>query len=116
MPRAHRAHLEWTPGRFLNWAIEIGPATHDLVRHLLETKPHPEQGYRSCLGLLSLSKSYGKERLELACQRALALSSPTRRSVLSILRRWLDTVPPPDEEATITTRTHENVRGPAYYQ
>lgn len=116
MPKAHRAHLEWTPGRFLNWATEIGPSTRDLVRHLLELKSHPEQGYRSCLGLLSLSKQYGQERLELACQRALALCAPTRRSVLSILRRGLDQVPLPDQVTTPTLRTHENVRGAAYYQ
>ena len=116
MPRAHRAHLEWTPGRFLTWATTIGPATRDLVRHLLETRPHPEQGYRSCLGLLSLAKSYGAPRLELACERALALSSPTRRSVLSILRRGLDQLPLQTEERTQTIRSHENVRGAAYYQ
>ena len=116
MPKAHRAHLEWTPGRFLNWAVEIGPSTRDLVRHLLEQKSHPEQGYRSCLGLLGLSKQYGKDRLEAACQRALALSAPTRRSVLSILRRGLDQVALPDPEPTQPLRTHENVRGAAYYQ
>lgn len=116
MPKAHRAHLEWTPGRFLTWAIEIGPQTRDLVRHLLEQKSHPEQGYRSCLGLLGLSRRYGKDRLEAACQRALALSSPTRRSVLSILRRGLDQVPLPDEERTSTLPAHHNVRGAAYYQ
>lgn len=59
MPKAHRAHLEWTPGRYLTWAAESGPNTRDLVRHLLFRKPHPEQGYRSCLGLLSLSRRYG---------------------------------------------------------
>jgi transposase len=116
MPRSHRAHLEWTPGRFLNWATEIGPNTRDLIRHLLETKSHPEQGYRSCLGLLGLSRQYGQERLELACQRALALAAPTRRSVLSILRRGLDQVPLPTEERTQTIHSHENVRGSAYYQ
>lgn len=116
MPRAHRAHLEWTPGRFLTWASEVGPQTRDLVRHLLETKSHPEQGYRSCLGLLGLSRRYGKDRLEAACQRALALSSPTRRSVLSILRRGLDQMPLPDPETAQPLRTHENVRGAAYYQ
>jgi len=116
MPKAHRAHLEWTPGRFLNWAVEIGPSTRDLVRHLLNQKSHPEQGYRSCLGLLGLSKQYGKDRLEAACQRALALSAPTRRSVLSILRRGLDQVALPDPEPTQPLRTHENVRGAAYYQ
>ncbi|HEX6622836.1 MAG TPA: IS21 family transposase [Pyrinomonadaceae bacterium] len=116
MPKAHRAHLEWTPGRFLTWAVEVGPSTRDLVRHLLEGRPHPEMGYRSCLGLLSLAKQYGKERLETACARALALSSPTRRSVHSILRRGLDRLPPAGEEPLITIRAHENVRGPDYYR
>jgi len=63
MPKAHQKHLEWSVGRFLNWALDIGPATKDLVQHLLEKKPHPEQGYRACLGLLSLAKQYGKARL-----------------------------------------------------
>lgn len=115
MPKAHRAHLEWTPGRFLNWAVEIGPSTRDLVRHLLTHKPHPEMGYRSCLGLLTLAKRYGHDRLEAACGCALALGAPTRRSVVSILERGLDRLPP-DEDADVTIGTHENVRGPAYYQ
>jgi len=116
MPRAHRAHLEWTPGRFLTWASEIGPQTRDLVRYLLEQKSHPEQGYRSCLGLLGLGKRYGTDRLEAACERALALASPTRRSVLSILRRGLDQLPLPDPATTHPIRTHENVRGSDYYR
>ena len=115
MPKAHRAHMEWTPGRFLNWAVEIGPATRDLVRHLLTHKPHPEMGYRSCLGLLSLAKRFGKERLEVACHHALQLGSPTRRSVLSILERGLDRLPPAEEEASQPVGLHANVRGPAYY-
>lgn len=116
MPKAHRAHLEWTPGRFLTWAAEVGPETRDLVRHLLERKPHPEMGYRSCLGLLSLARQYGRERLEAACARALSLSAPTRRSVHSILQRGLDRLPPPGDEPAVTIRAHENVRGPAYYR
>jgi transposase len=118
MPKSHRAHLEWTPGRFLNWAISIGPHTRDLVDHLLTNRPHPEMGFRSCLGLLSLEKRFGKERLEAACQRALALSAPTRSSVLSILERGLDSQPLPDSdtEAADTPSVHENVRGAAYYQ
>ena len=118
MPKSHRAHLEWTPGRFLNWAIAIGPYTRDLVQHLLTNRPHPEMGFRSCLGLLSLEKKFGKPRLEAACQRALALGSPTRRSVLSILERGLDSqpLPEPDTEAAARPPVHENVRGAAYYQ
>jgi transposase len=116
MPKAHRAHMEWTPGRFLTWAAEIGPSTRDLVRLLLERRPHPEMGYRSCLGLLSLERRYGKERLEAACKRALSLNAPTRRSVHSILERGLDRLPPMGDEPVATRRAHENVRGPDYYR
>jgi transposase len=116
MPKAHRAHLEWTPGRFLTWAAEIGPSTRDLVRHLLFRKPHPEQGYRSCLGLLSLSRRYGAERLEKASERALLLGSPTRRSVDSILKQGVDRLPVVEEEAVRELPAHENVRGPGYYR
>jgi transposase len=118
MPKSHRAHLEWTPGRFLNWAISIGPSTRDLVQHLLTNRPHPEMGFRSCLGLLSLEKRFGNQRLDAACQRALALSAPTRSSVLSILEKGLDSQPLPesDTEAVAIPPVHENVRGAAYYQ
>jgi transposase len=118
MPKSHRAHLEWTPGRFLNWAITIGPFTRDLVEHLLTNRPHPEMGFRSCLGLLALEKRFGRERLEAASERALALSSPTRGSVLSILEKGLDSQPLPesDTEAAAIPLVHENVRGSAYYQ
>src|SRR5215471_16153286 len=90
MPKAHQRHLEWTPGRFLNWAHTIGPATRTLVQHLLEHRAHPEQGYRSCLGLLQLAKRYSAQRLEAPCQRAISLGAFTRRSVASILAHGLD--------------------------
>jgi transposase len=64
MPEAHRKHLQWTPGRLLNWAYVIGPGTRDVVRWQLEHRPHPEQGYRACLGLLNLARRYGEQRLE----------------------------------------------------
>lgn len=118
MPKAHRAHMEWTPGRFLNWAVEIGPSTRDIVRHLLTNKPHPEMGYRSCLGLLNLSKRYGKQRLEAACRRALWLGSPTRKSVLSILEKGLDQMPLVEEDFNQPSQSlgnHQNIRGAAYY-
>lgn len=118
MPKAHRAHLEWHPGRFLNWAISIGEKTRDLVQHLLNNRPHPEMGYRSCLGLLSLEKQYGKERLEAACTRAIALHSPTRSTVQSILKHGLENQALPVEEETSSKiiRVHENVRGADYYR
>jgi transposase len=118
MPKAHRAHMEWTPGRFLTWAHSIGPHTRDLVRHLLNNKPHPEMGYRSCLGLLSLAKQYGPERLEKATKRAFFLNSPTRSTVLSILKNGLENQPLQTEEERKehVIKEHENVRGAEYYQ
>ena len=117
MPAAHRAHLEWSPGRFLQWATDIGPATHQLVDHLLTDRPHPEMGYRSCLGLLSLARQYGHPRLEAACVRALAIGSRTRKSVLSILHGGLDRqpLPTPAAQTDWVGPDHDNLRGPAYY-
>jgi transposase len=115
MPKAHQKHSEWTPGRFLNWAIDIGPRTRDVVKHLLENRPHPEHGYRSCLGLLNLAKRYGEKRLEEACERALAVGAPTRKSVLSILENGLDKAALPTAETDEVTRLHDNVRGAKYY-
>ena len=117
MPQSHRAHLQWTPERFLNWAADIGPATTAMVKHLLTRRPHPEQGYRSCLGLLNLEKRYGRQRLEAACQRAQTIGSPTRKSVLSILAQGLDRLAPPAHEQTTLafTEAHPNLRGSDYY-
>jgi transposase len=116
MPKAHRAHMEWTPGRLLNWAVAVGPHTRDLVKHLLCNRPHPEMGYRSCLGLLNLAKRFGRERLEAACQRALQLGSPSRRSVVSLLEQGLDQLPLPETTTAQPLLRHENIRGPDYYQ
>jgi transposase len=116
MPASHRAHMEWTPGRLLNWGASIGPATGHVVNHLLSSKPHPEMGYRACLGLLSLARKYGNERLEAASLRALQIGSPTRRSVLSILQKGLDQqAASPDSQSELRLPDHENVRGPGYY-
>ena len=117
MPAAHRAHLEWTPNRFLRWSGDIGPSTQALVAHLLTDRPHPEMGYRSCLGLLSLARQYGHPRLEAACARALAIGSRTRKSVLSILRGGLDQQPLPtaSPQSDWISPDHDNLRGPAYY-
>jgi|SoiMethySBSTD1v2_1073268.scaffolds.fasta_scaffold40894_5 transposase len=118
MPSHHRAHSEWSPGRFLNWAVQIGPHTRDLVRGMLESRKHPELAYRSCLGLLALARQYKPERLEAACQRAIILGAMRQSSVRSILERGLDSQPlpeAPDEDAA-PPPVHENVRGAAYYQ
>lgn len=115
MPRSHRAHAEWTPVRLINWGASIGTNTCAVVEHLLKSKPHPEQGYRACLGLLALARQYGQGRLEAASTLAVKLQSPTRKSVLSILKTGRDQGPSaiPDP---FDLPEHPNVRGAKYYQ
>lgn len=114
MPRAHRKHLEWTPSRLIRWGQSIGVHTGVLVEKILESKPHPEMGYRSCLGILRLAKQYGPDRLEAACARGNAIGARSYRQIASILKHNLDRVAleTPDDEEPIE---HENVRGPDYY-
>jgi transposase len=115
MPQSHRAHAEWTPARLLNWGASIGVNTGAVVEHLLKSKPHPEQGYRTCLGLLSLARQYGQLRLEAASALAIKLRSPTRKSVLSILKTGRDQRQPLDTPEQPDLPAHPNVRGPKYY-
>ncbi len=92
MPSAHRAHAEWTPSRILAWAGKVGAATRELCEAILADRPHPEQGFRSCLGILRLGKRYGEVRLEAACNRALRVRARSYRHVESILKNGLDRV------------------------
>ncbi len=117
MPKAHRAHAEWSPARLLAWASEVGAQTAEVVSRILEAKPHPEQGYRACLGLQRLARRYTPERLEAACRRTLAINAPSYLSVESILKLGLDRIPMADEvEQTDVALVHENVRGADYYR
>jgi transposase len=114
MPKAHQHHLEWTPSRLIDWARTIGPQTAALVEAILADRPHPEQGYRSCLGILRLAKRYGPVRVEAACARAGLVAARSYRHVDSILKHGLDQVPlaaPP----ALRPFVHEHVRGPQYY-
>lgn len=114
-PASHQKHLEWTPSRLVGWAESVGPQTGKLVARLLAAKRHPEQGYRSCLGIMRLGKSYGSQRLEAAASRALACGACTYQSVKSILQSSLDQVPLEPAAADSATPTHQNLRGPGYY-
>jgi len=116
MPDAHRRHREWTPGRIISWAEKTGPATAKLAQGILDSRPHPEQGYRSCLGIVRLGERYGAERVEAACQRALAVRAFSYRSVESILKTGLDRQPLPTERPVRVHRRHQNLRGPGYYR
>jgi transposase len=115
MPKSHQAHLEWTPSRLIHWAEGVGVATAEVVRTILERKPHPEMGYRACLGILSLEKMYSKPRLEAASQRAVQLQAFSYQSLKSILKRSLDRQLVFDPEAVPPGPRHENLRGPLYY-
>ena len=116
MPASHREHRQWTPVKLIAWAERIGAATAGVVRWQMEHRAHPEQGYRSCLGLMRLCRQFGGERLEAACARAQSIRAPHYRSVKSILECGLDRQ---DSSllggATQPMPSHDNVRGPGYY-
>jgi len=114
MPKAHRDYAEWTPERLVRWASEIGTSTSDLIAAILSKKVHPQQGFRSCLGIIALSKNFGKERVEAACKRALAIGGTSLGSVKSILQTGLDKKPLPEPRHAAPIN-HSNIRGSEYY-
>ena len=114
MPSSHQRYADWTPERITRQAGEIGPKTSALVEIILRERTHPEQGFRACVGIMRLVKSYGAERLEAACGRALEIGARSYSSVNSILKTNRDRqrrAPPTDEPAII----HDNIRGPRYF-
>ena len=115
MPKSHQAHLEWTPSRMIHWAGTAGPATAEVVQTILESRPHPEMGYRACLGIMRLAKTYSTERVEAASRRALQLQACSYTSLMSILKRGLDQQTTIDAEPTRPGPQHENLRGAGYY-
>ncbi len=118
MPKSHQKHLEWTPSGLMRWAERNGPNTARLFNRIMKKKSHPEQGFRSCLGIMRLEKRYSAERLEAACTRALFIKSNSYKSVESILKNGLDKQPPPfDDSSTKESPTdHPNIRGNEYYK
>jgi transposase len=115
MPPAHQKYLEWSPERLTNWAQKTGPHTAQLVQVLLGSRQHPEQAYRSCLGLLRLGERFGQDRLEAACRRALPAGIHSYKGVKNILDAKLDQVEI-DEPAAVVPDSHENIRGQTYYR
>ena len=115
MPKSHRAHLEWTPSRLVHWGETVGTATAEVIRTILASKPHPEMGYRACLGILRLAKTYSDQRLEAASQRALQLQACSYSSLRSILKRSLDRQTTLAPDSGKPGPQHENVRGADYY-
>ena len=115
MPSAHRRHAEWTIERIGREAAAIGPGTAKLAAVILESRPHPEQGYRACLGILRLARQYGAERLEAACQRGLDIGARSYGSIQSILRHGLDRQARRPTMQGELLPDHPNIRGPRYY-
>lgn len=116
MPEKHRYYAEnFSPERFHRWAANIGPATAQLITKVLAGRRHPEQAYRSCLGILRLTKTYGNDRLESACARALLLGTSRYKSIESILKHRLDQQPLTTQSELRLPADHDNLRGPGYY-
>jgi transposase len=115
MPESHRQHAEWTPERIIRWVGKAGQAAATVAERILASRPHPQQGFRACMGLIRLGEHYGHARLEAACLRALAIQSPKYASVKSILKEGLDRQPLPEIPPRTTAIAHDNVRGADYY-
>jgi transposase len=115
MPKAHRHYVEWTPQRLILWAAKTGAATAQVVETILASRPHPQQGFRACLGIMRLGKRYGDGRLEAACQRAIRIGACSYKSIESILKHDLDRQPLPGPPAAVPVITHGNIRGAQYY-
>ena len=115
MPSAHRRYAEWTIERIRRDAATIGPSTNALTAFILESRPHPEQGYRACIGILRLARQYGAERLEAACDRGLDIGARSYGSIQSILKHGLDRRPPRPAAQGELLPDHPNIRGSRYY-
>jgi transposase len=116
MPKSHQKYLEWSPSRIIKWAAQNGPKTEQLVSAILDSRPHPEQGFRSCLGIMRLGKQYGAQRLEAASERAFTIKAFSFRRVESILKNGLDQQELfTDEPQPDAPPSHSNVRGKGYY-
>jgi transposase len=109
MPSNHQQILEWTPERLLQWAGDVGPHTQQLIQSLLASRQHPEQAFRSCLGILHLSSQYTPEQMELACQQARQAKTLNYQGV----KGFLEHLPPAQNQPVLL---HENIRGNSYYQ
>jgi len=117
MPKSHQKYLEWTPSRLIRWAEKNGPKTKRLITRILDSRTHPEQGYRSSLGIMRLAKTYTPERLEAACERALFINAYSCKSVRSILKKGLDRQPFLFETTEdMEPLNHPNIRGKHYYR
>ena len=117
-PKSHQAHLEWSPSRMMKWAANIGPHTARLFERILADKPHPEMGYRSCLGIIRLAGQYSMTRVEAAAERALLTGACRYQSVKSMLKSGLDQQPLSTSSSPPASSPppHDNIRGSEYFE
>ena len=114
MPSSHRRYAEWTPDRFRRWAGKIGPSTEGLIVAVLASRPHPEQGFRTCLGILRSYRGVDPAHVEAVSARALELGALNCKSVVSLLAQKHDKAASKDSRQA-TLFNHVNLRGPGYY-
>lgn len=115
MPASHKAYLEWTPERVISWAKSTGPYTNQAVEKILNSYRHPQQGFRSCMGIIRLAKQYGNDRLEMACLKMVAIGTPSYQSIKSILENGLDRLVIEEATPAAPPIKHNNLRGPGYF-
>ena len=115
MPSAHRRYAQWTPAKMMNEAAKVGPATVALFEAIMKAKPHPEQGFRSCLGIVGLAKSYGAIRLEAAARRGNDIGATSYGSIASILKHGLDKAFATEPASDTPPIRHGNIRGSGYF-
>jgi transposase len=116
MPSAHRRHAAWTPARVVAYAEKIGPSTAALCEAIMAARPHPEQGFRTCLGILALTRTYSAARVDAACRRGISIKARSVTSLRSILQNGLDRAFLDDgEQGEREPVRHGNIRGRDYF-
>ena len=112
MPTQHREYSEWTPQRFINWAIKIGSDVETVIKTILSKRQHPEQSYKTCMGILSLAKKYDNDALNKACKRAIEFNYFSYKGIKNILEKKLENY---TEDIFQPFGSHSNIRGSEYY-
>lgn len=115
MPSHHRFYAEWNPDKILSWSESIGESVKNVSSHILGTCAHPEQGFKSCVGIISLAKKFGSQRLIKACEIALSNNEYSYRFIHNILQRGMDKIESTEQELPFVYLVHENIRGNGYY-
>jgi len=115
MPKAHQSYAQWTPERIIGWGRSIGEQTAVVANIIISARRHPQQGFRACMGLMSMGKTYGNDRLEAACNRAILTNCVSYKSIKSILKTGLDQQDLPALQPSQHTLDHDNIRGSEYF-